>query len=494
MEIPFFPPPLSLPPKAAVAPVYGPYAHPSAKLPIELWREIFVHATKVAGGYDTSFMSPFEFSDITDGYTVFLKRLSANHRTKQTLCLVSKRWRAIARELMFEYLFLQDTYDWTRLADGLEVSKRMDGERGGHGAGWYVRRLEVSTHSWNDALGAAAARVIRCCPNLRVVTVGALDESGGVPAELIRAVFETCPRALRSVDWTCDLGPAQTALMFSLLPRAQKMQAFFLCVQHDVSASIKQALDTLKQIRLPHMHSLEVVSPDIDPSVVLTLMASWDLPVLRQVVLCGQIDLCDAHTFFAAHGPKLRTLEFDYAGEPEASVELGDLPERGPAMLFARCPNLKEVVLQVHWAAGQATPGHASVERIGVRGLHLLAHAHARTRGGALALRERDAEQRAVLDALCAAFQIFLTPPLFPKVTLVRLLDFDQSRFRSVPWRVESVTKWAFWVKRFERVGVRLEDHKGDLVRVIFREINVLLPEDELYAGLGSRLQIPHGL
>ncbi|THH01192.1 hypothetical protein EW145_g6960, partial [Phellinidium pouzarii] len=353
MDIPFFSSPTSLPTKAASILAPDPFVTQAcAKLPTELWKEIFIHATEVEGGYDTSYMSPFEFSDIVDGYNVFLKQLSVNHRTKQTLCLVSKRWRAIAQELIFEYLFLQDTYDWTKLADGLEESKRIDVEHGGHGAGWYVKRLEVSTMSWNEALGSAAARVIRCCPNLRVVTVGAFEEYGGVPAELVRAVFETCPRNLRSLDWTCDLGPAQTALMLSLLPRAEQLHALFLCVQHDISNSIIKRLEGLKQKRLPHMHTLEVLSPDNDPSVVLTLMASWELPALRQLVLCGQTDLDDARTFFAAHGPKLQTLEFDYAGEPEEPVG-SDPPDRGPGMLFARCPNLKEVVLHAHWAATQ---------------------------------------------------------------------------------------------------------------------------------------------
>ncbi|THH05553.1 hypothetical protein EW145_g4707, partial [Phellinidium pouzarii] len=100
-----------------------------------------------------------------------------------------------------------------------------------------------------------------------------------------------------------------------------------------------------------------------------------------------------------------------------------------------------------------------------------------------------------LLQALGTAFPVFLNRSRFPKVTLVRLIDFDQSRFRSVPWRVAGVAFWAFWVKRFERVGVRLEDHKGDLIRVIFREVNVLLPEDESGVNMpDTRLLASHNL
>ena len=74
-----------------------------------------------------------------------------NHKVKQTLCLVSRRWRSIAQELIFEYLFLQDNFDWEKLASGLEASKRDDESRRGHGAGWYVRRLEIHTTEWTPS-------------------------------------------------------------------------------------------------------------------------------------------------------------------------------------------------------------------------------------------------------------------------------------------------------------------------------------------------------
>jgi hypothetical protein len=183
------------------------------------------------------FSSPFDFSDVSAGYNAFLRNLSRNHRIKQTICLVSRTWHTIAQELIFEYLFLQDGFDWTTLADGLEMSRKTDELYMGRGAGWYVRRLEICTYAWTETLAAAAARVIRCCPNLRVITVGATegygttDDLAETPIEIVRAVFDTCPRALRALDWTCDLGPAVTHAMFALLPRIRELRSFFMCVQ-----------------------------------------------------------------------------------------------------------------------------------------------------------------------------------------------------------------------------------------------------------------------
>lgn len=426
--------------------------------------------------------SPFEKSELSNGYHAFLKQLKENHRTKTALCLVSKTWRYLAIHLMFEYLFLQKACDWLDLAKALEQSKEKDGSRGKNGVGWHVKRIEINTRCWTQELGIAAARVIRCCPNLRVLTVGALEETGGIPVELIHAIFESCPNTIRSLDWACDIGADQMTEMFCLLPRAENLQSLFLCVQQDLDASHANRLDAIGPISLPELHTIEIVSPDFDPSDVLLVMAKWVLPKLRQLVLCGQTELSFAHYFLEKHGARLTTLEFDYAGESDLDPVSPDaLPKHGPEMLLRHCPNLTELILQVHWAPTQAIPGHPKIERIGLRGLHFPnLGSQSRNRGGGLALRpEHDAEQRAVLQALKAAFPILVDRARFPSIKSVRLLDFDQSRFRSIPWRASGVAFWAFWVKRFERLGIRLEDHTGKLIEVIFREVNVLLPEDE---------------
>lgn len=404
------------------------------------------------------FRSPFEFSDITDGYIAFLKRLSVNHKTKQTLCLVSKRWRAIVYELIFEYLFLQDSFDWDKLASGLEASES-DGEaRGGHGAGWYVRRLEILTLAWTPERGAAAARVIRCCPNLRILTVGAIEEACGIPPEILDAVFEACPRGLRSLDWTCDIGAGQTERMLRLLPRAKGLRSLFMCVQRPLDP--KEDLEVLKNVELQQLHTVELVSADHDPSDMLDLMSHWSLPGLRQVVLCGQTGLREGTEFFTAHGPRIHTLEFDQIG-----TKCGEV--------LTLCPELRELVVNMAYAHSQVDRGHPKVQRVGLRGLNVVERGFQ--------------EQTFVINALKQTFPLFLDRKRFPAVKLVRLLDFDGSKFKSIKWRATDIAFWAFWTKRFERMAVRLEDHEGKLITIKFSEVNILLPEDLMVNGTYMR-------
>jgi len=431
---------------------------PLARLPIELWREIFNQATRVAGGYDSSYVSPFDFSEITDGYGAFLRRLSQNHRVKQTLCLVSRCWHAIAQELIFEYLFLQDGFDWTALADGLEMSSKTDDLYKGRGAGWYVRRLEICTYTWTPALASAAARVIRCCPKLRVLTIGATEGPGtepdleGVPLEVISAVFDTCPRALRALDWTCDLGTPATHDMFVELPKMKRLQSFFMCVQLPYVHPVTYAeLRRIRAVELEELHTLEIASPDSDPSGVLGVMAYWDLPLLKQVTLCGQRRLQSAIPFFVAHGPRLNTFEFD---------RIGDDAER----ILGLCSNITELVTHIRFADEQILGGHKTVKRLGLRGLNMDQCNYS--------------DRCNVIEALKAIFPVVLNKTSFPRIEVVRLLDYQQTGFAEQKWRAADVAFWAFWVKKFKRDGVRIEDHDGKVLAVKFSEATVMLPEE----------------
>ncbi len=402
--------------------------------------------------------SPFDFSEITDGYGAFLCRLSQNHRVKQTLCLVSRSWHAIAQELIFEYLFLQDGFDWTALAQGLEITRETDDLYKGRGAGWYVRRLEIRTYTWTPVLASAAARVIRCCPNLRMLTIGAIEgpssepDLEGVPLEVISAVFDTCPGALGALDWTCDLGTPATHDMFVELPKMKLLQSFFMCVQLPyVYPDTYAELRRIRAVRLEELHTLEIASPDSDPSGVLGVMAHWDLPSLKQVTLCGQRLVQSGIPFFVSHGPRLTTFEFDHIGD-------------GANRILELCSNITELVTHIRFADKQILGGHETVRRLGLRGLYMVEHSYS--------------DRCNIIEAFKAIFPVLLDKTSYPLIKVVRLLDFQQVRFAEQKWRATDVVFWAFWAKKFQRNDVRVEDHEGKVLAIKFSEATVMLPEE----------------
>ncbi|TDL24364.1 hypothetical protein BD410DRAFT_118962 [Rickenella mellea] len=452
MSLPRWPPQLATPPSPLAG--YSHTMHPSAKLPNELWRQVFSFATMVPRGFDTSLTSPFDFSEISDGYNAFLKRLSKNHRTKQAICLVSRKFRAIAQELIFEYLFLQDGFDWNKLAEGLETSRDIDEAQGGRGAGWYVKRLEICTANWlcKEAMGAAAARVIRCCPNLRRLMIGGSDEAG-IPAELVHAVFETCPQALRCLQWATDLGP-QTRLMLSLLPVVRNLEFLFLYAT-ELYIPSSDPNHPEYNAEFPNLHTLEIVATDLDVSGLLNVMATWKIPRLQHVIITGarQTGSDDPLPFFLAHGACISILEFDY---------LTDFHGNACDQALALCTSLQDLILHVHFAPVQARAGHPKVKRIGIRGLNFLDCSHSSV--------------RTALDSL--KYTLTLVLSRFPSLEAVRLLDFEQERFKLRMWRSDDVVQWAFWVQRFKRREIRLEDHRGDVIDFAISDINIVLPED----------------
>lgn len=380
-------------------------------------------------------------------------------------------------------------------------------------AGWYVRRLEICAPTWTDELARDAARVVRACPNVRAVTVGSEDESP-VPDVLVSAIAEICPHTLRALDWTCGLHHNTISQVLQGICAMTELRSLFLCIDEFVDAVALKGLLYSGHISLPNLHTLEMVSCNSDPSEVLVAMASWDLPALQQVTLTGQEELINAGPFFEAHGHKLKTLEFDYAGEMTPIEEGSPLPmdhlepQSGPEILLSKSSNLAELVLQLHWAQVQAASGHPTVKYIGLRGLHLMSHntvspySYNSVSGGMILRPDQDFEQQTAVAALSSLFPLLLSSittrtdckcslplpqctcrssklTLYPSLRVVRLLDFDQGRFTDIPWRAKRVAFLRIWVKRFEEKGVRLEDHRGDLIRVVFREVRVLLPEDE---------------
>lgn len=454
--------------KSVAVPSQGP--HPSAKLPTEIWRMIFDYATVVPRGSDCSLVqvalfsyidvlitrtnaynsSPFDLSVLSNGYSAFLRSLSDNHLTKQTICLVSRKWRAIAQELIFEYLFLQDGFDWHALAEGLEASRGVDEAQGARGAGWYVKRLEICALQWTEKSTHSAARVIRCCPNLRVITIGIMGNPGNsLPQEVVNAVFHSpCACSLRCIEWSSDLGP-QTEMVFKSLPQAVNLESLFLCVQQPFEPN-----NAVIGLSLPKLHTFEIVSVEEDIRGVLKVMATWELPSLRRIVFTGLTGTEALIPFFTAHGPQLSILEFDVLGDN------GD-------PILRLCPLVSELVLHVHWAhVHKFSSNHPGVQRVGLRGLNFRDH------------RNRDSYVHAALESLKRCFHTILVLGRFPSLQLVRLLDFEQSVFGRRSWSTSDVVTWAFWVTRFERLGVRLEDHEGQLIKVDFRKMNVQLPED----------------
>ncbi len=232
----------------------------------------------------------------------------------------------------------------------------------------------------------------------------------------------------------------------------KQLQLFCMCVELDWLDPVTYAeVSQIRAVVLAELHTLEIVSPDNDPTGVLDVMAHWDLPSLKQVTLCGQRRVHSSIPFFVTHSPQLTTLEFNHIGDDAGRI-------------LELCSNITELVTHIHFVDEQILGGHETVERLGLRGLCMAEHSYS--------------DRCNIVESLKAIFPIVLNKTSYPRIEVIRLLDYQQTRFAEQKWRATDIAFWAFLVKKFWRYGVWIEDHEGKVLGIKFSEATVMLPEE----------------
>ncbi|KAI0052920.1 hypothetical protein FA95DRAFT_1601296 [Auriscalpium vulgare] len=181
-------------------------------LPHEVWLDIFRLATAVPGIFDGDVEDPFDSPAPAGGIFIDtraeLRALRTALVTKRYLVRVCARWRALARPLLYEALWVGRPHVLVSLAGALRASE----ELAGGALGWHVRRLDIACVPGAER-EHLLADIVRRLPRLRVLCVSA--RRGGahgraMPAPVMAALGATCGGALRKVWWDddADLQPA----------------------------------------------------------------------------------------------------------------------------------------------------------------------------------------------------------------------------------------------------------------------------------------------
>ncbi|KAJ6533489.1 hypothetical protein B0H19DRAFT_1324209 [Mycena capillaripes] len=114
---------------------------PSAPPPPEIWRLIFHFATASETSYDIDYF-PFQPIQELQETTVSVQQESLRLETCRSLALVSRRFRTVASEFLYEDVRVFDAHGLDSLMAGLYRSAK---ENGANGYGSYVKRLELPT-------------------------------------------------------------------------------------------------------------------------------------------------------------------------------------------------------------------------------------------------------------------------------------------------------------------------------------------------------------
>ncbi|KAI0948996.1 hypothetical protein AcW1_008717 [Taiwanofungus camphoratus] len=468
------PVPVSVP---ASSPSPGPPRTDHSSLPQELWLEIFRYATyvpRVRGLSPGDPFAPQRPANLAWGVNTPVSSMA----TKRTLVLVSRPWRALATELLYEHVVVSSRRRAVLLVKTLLSSDQQaasivspDGDTPRGHARW-VRHLEIHTcsrtsktaHFWH-----AVAAILSMLPNLHVLS-GIWERP--LPANLVRMFARYLGHSIRALYWEeADVPDGQLSLLApAFLPRFHALRVLDIRRLHFAHPErVPPACAAAPAPTLPAVADLLVPTCP----ALLRFAAALALPRLRRLVLDAAAlrphdpapVLAALAALLAAHGPRVHTLEL----LPLASLSYKPAPV--PLATFLRpgvCPALHTLVFDCREDAlappaplpqpRRAVPApepapapapdtvlaapHTALRRVGLRGV-----------GVARLYPSRPCHTQTHLHALLALRARALLPALETVRTLGLLVDASADPL------ARDIFIW--WTERFEDAGLDLQDGEG---------------------------------
>ena len=262
----------------------------SDRLPAELWRLIFREATYVADlklftvewDYSAAERLWGGWESVDKAVSVASDPGSIEMSTKQAITLVSRTWRTIGSEFLYESLSIpQDAsnFNFNMLIATFRTSACGPEPRSGPllGYGWWTERIvyRKDSRDFNELLFA----LLDECHSLETFCIGRWGADGGSSEKQIRLahVLESRFRhSLRRVGLNTSSAPSDSHSPFrTVIPCIDRLRSLSISVTNDTSNTPHQTFD--------HVTSLKISLPsylDIFPSL-------WSFPLLRNLSLCG---------------------------------------------------------------------------------------------------------------------------------------------------------------------------------------------------------------
>ena len=356
-----------------------------ARLPPELWLQILHEATR---------MTPDPLDETQTGLSFLARDPSseceheayrAHIHNKLNLTLVSRRWHALMREYVYEFVWISRGTQAKALAHTL----LLEDVRGAPvSSGWYIRRLHIETSTLDRCAPIDIRNILDYASQLIVFTDRhSVKQNAFAPAdprcstEMLLTLLSQSNKDLRRLSWkNYDEQPLHihmTPLFHTNRPSAIEYLEITSCSPDYASAAFnmgsKSGLLDFPAIELPALRALKVEVDDF----TFSILAAWNLPKLNalSVVSCefnyGGLGFT---SFFQKHGPSLNQLELGHSSSliesrvPQLDVQLAQL-----------CPNLREFICSAdaewHWQTPDwipphvLLPTHPKVEFIGIRGI-----------------------------------------------------------------------------------------------------------------------------
>ncbi|KAF8895741.1 hypothetical protein CPB84DRAFT_1782347 [Gymnopilus junonius] len=421
-------------------------------LPVEVWLEIFQFATYVHRNVTIKPLDPFTPKRTTTNALGANTPLSAM-RTKLSLVLVSKSWRNVAQQMLYEHIAIRSPPRANIILNALKRSRTpKDSENQktnpNLGYGQFVRHIEVYTFargSGEISYLQTVFKILNYCPNLRTL-------SGNwrhyLPPEFLDAIAKLLGPSVSEFYWNeRDMSPGMknntsTAPTFVGSFKALRV----LDLRHFVGSDPLSWTQSSSRPVLPHVQDLILSTY----SSSLDIAAHLSLPCLRNLFLrtpvWGEKHEPSLQVFLKVHGPSLVVVDLTTPSQDTEPIPDSSVPGRAashiPPDIFLSpgiCPNLETLVFPVT-SPIIAPHMHHHLRRIGLRG--------GNTEG---LYPDKVTPMRNHLMSI--------NIEKYPKLELIQTVGF------LVDAHTDSLIKDIFiwWVERFEAMGVDFLDGEGVL-------------------------------
>jgi len=425
-------------------------------LPSELWRRILQHACAIPHALDTPLRIGGNIDDIQDRTAILQDVAKSRRATHKCTALVNRTWYTLSAEFFWTYLVLDSRDKIIGAATALYSSANDHNvpnpnryplyPRPGGGMGWFVHRIDMefdlcaSGSTDKDSL-SALVYIIRASPNLQVYSDISDNETPRPyrpPPPLTDAImpFLLHPKnSIRRIDWHSN-----NLLSFcGHLHNAPSLQ--LLNLRYFDDRLEEQPDERALYVHLPKLHS--ITFRELGSLRQAAIASTWDLPCLHMLTVETAQDF-GSHAFLLKHGPSIRHLSL------HTPTIGGPFPPIAAYCSFT--PQLETLHFQLHHPTFALGGTLQALYMVGIHGL--------------LPWGDRDfddGESDMLHNHLTAMVR---SKQKMPGLHVVRLVDFDPESWQSMYREAAEVAKWQRWQIRWESLGVRFEDHKGELMRI----------------------------
>ncbi|KAF8160712.1 hypothetical protein B0H34DRAFT_795592 [Crassisporium funariophilum] len=429
---------------------------PPPELPIELWLEIFQFATYVHRSATIKPLDPFTLKHTTTN-VMGANTPTAAMRTKLALVLVSRSWRRVAVQMLYQHLMIRSPARATNILQVLEASRHMPdsfssltsyGATEAFGYGQCTRHIEIYTFT----RGAGDIRylhtlfkIFRLCPNLRTLSGTWMHR---LPIEFLEGVSGLYASSLSALYWNekteslSENSPLSTPEFLGSFKSLRVLDLrHFIGVNPLSRSSCPPSATTLPLLQdlilSTHSRSLEYAT-------ILCMPSLRNLTLHSSTYDATNDELLPA--FLKAHGPSLITVDLpspslDFEPDSDSTITRGTATHLNPDIFLKpdHCPNLESLTFPATSPA-LAPHTHPSLRRIGLRGV----------RSDGL-YPDKPTSTKIHLFAISSN--------KYPRLELIQTVGFLVEA--DTDGLIKDIFIW--WVEKFEKEGINFLDGEGVL-------------------------------